>query len=379
VRVRFGNLAESEKRELAELDTRARSAFARLERARSDSARFELLGAIHPGLDVERAAGGGWVIRALSPKFVPIAERVVSHAPGELSVQSHRPALSTAAALARLPRLGAADFAAARVRAGFTRGHLLELVLSVPGGVGSDDERAHAERLVWDVVGERRADHWIGAVEVTPAPRRGSLPILSTPAAEEPTFPLTELAASLDAAIAALHSSLPDAPLFAGGGGDWTMFELDPEPATDFAAKDDLVMAVTRLPELMKCYLEGSPFASARFSRHGECFLHLKYENPGEPEARLSRRDALERTLDRALVAAQAGRVIGGGLGLRYSYLDFALSALDSGLSLVQRVAQAEKLPKRSWIQAFDSELSAEWLEIWPGTAPPPLARQPAG
>jgi hypothetical protein len=107
--------------------------------------------------------------------------------------------------------------------------------------------------------------------------------------------------------------------------------------------------------------------------------LHLKYENPGEPEARLSRRDALERTLDRALVAAQAGRVIGGGLGLRYSYLDFALSALDSGLSLVQRLAQAEKLPKRSWIQAFDSELSAEWLEIWPGTAPPPLARQPAG
>ncbi len=65
-----------------------------------------------------------------------------------------------------------------RVRAGFTRGHLLELVVSVPGGKGDDAERELAERLVWDIAGERRADDWIGGVEVEAAPRGGPLRVL---------------------------------------------------------------------------------------------------------------------------------------------------------------------------------------------------------
>jgi hypothetical protein len=266
------------------------------------------------------------------------------------------------------------DFARARVRAGFTRGHLLELVLSLPGGTGSERERSLAERLVWDIAGERRADHWIGGVEVAAAPRGGPLKVLSSSADAEATFALSDLTPSLDAAIGALVDSLPAAPLFAGGGGEWTLFELDPEPAADFAQKDDLVMAVTRVPELLKCYLEAAPFASLRFSRHGELFFHLKYESAGAAESRLAQREKLEQSLDRALVAAEAGRVVGGGLGLRYSYLDVGLSSPGPGLELVRQVARSEALAQRSWIECFDTELASEWLEIWPGAPAPPRA-----
>jgi hypothetical protein len=378
VRVGPGNLSGREQEELAALERRSRRAFTAFSRGNADSG-LVALRAVHPGVDAELAAGGALVIRARAPEFTPIAERVASLAPPELPVLTHRPALSIAEALARLPRLGSVDFEHARVRAGFSRGHLLELVLTVPGGSGSESERALAQRLVWDIAGERRANHWIGAVEVAPAPRRGPLKLLPASTAAETGFELAELTASLDAAIAALSSSLPEAPLWSAGGGDWTMFELDPEPAPDFAEKDDLVMAVTRVPELLKCYLEGSPFASVRFSRHGESFFHLKYESRGEPETRLEQRERLERVLDAELVRAELGRVVGGGLGLRYSYLDFGISSVERGLSLLRRLGQAEKLPRRSWVQAFDSELAAQWFEIWPGAAGPPERAHPAG
>ena len=40
------------------------------------------------------------------------------------------------------------DFSLARARAGFARGHLLDVVLHVPGGKGDDRECEAAERLV---------------------------------------------------------------------------------------------------------------------------------------------------------------------------------------------------------------------------------------
>ena len=376
MRVRLGQLSALEKREIALLEQRAREAFAAVER-QGPGEGLPLLSSLHPNLGAERAADGTLIVRARAPEFVPLAERVVSLAPVGLGVSSHRPALSLASALALVPRGGAADFSSVRVRAGFTRGHLLELVLSLPGGAGSDEERALSERLVWDIAGERRADHWIGAVEVAPAPRNGPLKVLSV-AASEQGFPLAELGASLDAAIAGLTATLPESPLWEQGGGDWTMFEVEPEALADYSEKDDLVLAITRVPELLRCYLEGSPFASLRFSRHGELFFHLKYESEGNPDERLSRRNALEQRLDSELIAARAGRVVGGGLGLRYSYLDFAFSELELGLRLVAERARAEKLPQRSWLQPFDSELAGEWLEIWSGAEAPPRRQRAA-
>ena len=325
---------------------------------------------VHPGLSVERFEDG-LIVRARSRELCPLAERVVALAPLNLTVLAHRPRLEWSAALARAALRGGPDFRGASVRAGFTRGHLLELVVSVPGGKGNDAERELAERLVWDIAGERCADDWIGAVEVEAAPRGGPLRVVREQSDGTPRLSLGELSAALDAAIAGVVAGLPEGPLYAAGGGEWNLFELDPESADDYPQKDDLVMAVTRVPELLKCFLEASPVSSLRFSRH-ERFFFLKYESRGQPESRLAEREALERALDRYLIAGRAGRVVGGGLGLRYSYVDVALNRVDRGLSLICEVAREEGLPRQSWIECFDSDFANEWLEVWPGAEVPP-------
>lgn len=62
------------------------------------------------------------------------------------------------------------------------------------------------------------------------------------------------------------------------------------------------------------------------------------------------------------------GALTGVGLGLRTSYLDFALSDLELGLARVLPRLRELDVPRRSFIQFFDSELSEEWLSIWPGS-----------
>lgn len=277
-----------------------------------------------------------------------------------------------ALALERAKASSGLDLRRARARAGFSRGHLLEIVLALPGGSGSDAERDAAEELVWSMAGRARADAWIGSVEVVAAPRGGPLKVLAGSAGPEFSLELAELVPALEAALGGLEASLPETPLFRAGGGDWTLFELEPEAADDYARKDDLVMAVTRVPELLKCYLEHAPFSSQRFSRHGELFFHLKYESRGAPEGRLAAREELEAVLERSLVQAEAGRVVGGGLGLRYSYVDFVLSAIGEGLERVRTVAHEKTLPKRAWIECFDDALRAQWIEIQANCPAPP-------
>jgi hypothetical protein len=264
--------------------------------------------------------------------------------------QSRAPSLDVA--LDRVRAATELDLRVARARAGFTRGHLLEIVFSLPGGSGNERERSAAQDLVWEIVGARRAQDWIGAVELVAAPRGGPLKLIASKPGHD--FPL-----ALD-------------ELWRSAGGDWTLFELEPEAAEDFAQKDDLVMAVTRVPELLKCYLARAPFSSLRFSRHGELFFHLKYESRGKPETRLAVRERLEAELDRELAGAEAGRVVGGGLGLYYSYVDFALSSIEAGLKLVASCAREQNLPARTWIECFDDELRADWVEIRPDTPAPP-------
>jgi hypothetical protein len=371
VRVRFGDLAPPERQALEALDQRAREAFAASRRAGTDAHALRVaFERVHPGLSVERF-DQGLIVRARSRELCPLAERVAKQAPPNLTVHTHRPRLAWTEALTRAESRGGPDFRGARVRAGFTRGHLLELVVSVPGGKGDDAERELAERLVWDIAGERRADDWIGGVEVEAAPRGGPLRVLHERPDDAARLPLSELSAALDAAISGVEAGLPEAPLHDSGDGEWNLFELDPETAGDYPQKDDLVMAVTRVPELLKCFLEASPVSSLRFSRH-ERFFFLKYESNGHPESRLAERETLERALDRYLIAGRAGRVVGGGLGLRYSYVDVALSKLDQGLALICEAAREEGLPQRSWIECFDSDFADEWLEVWPGAAVPP-------
>jgi hypothetical protein len=284
------------------------------------------------------------------------------------------PAVPIPKALEAVRTVHGVDFSDARARAGFSRGHLIDVVLSLPGGRGSDREHDAARTLLLALLGEARVADWLGEVSIEPAPRGGLLRVLDSRAKPARFFPVSELGQTFERAIAGLYAGLPDKPLWSTGGEQlWTMLEASAERADDYPAQDDLLLASTYLPEMLKCFLGGSPFASSRFSRHGELFADLKSESRSDdPRLSLSTRRVLEDALDAALVSERAGRVVGSGLGIRYSYVDFALSNVESGLSVVANVARRIGLSERSWVLFCDTALEDEWAPVHSGAPAPP-------
>jgi hypothetical protein len=285
-----------------------------------------------------------------------------------------KPAVPPALALEAVRATTGVDLSKSRARAGFSRGHLIDVVLSLPGGVGSAHEHSAAQALMGSLLGDARASDWLGALSVEPAPKGGPLRVLDSRAPPDRFFPLVELPEAFERAITGLYASLPEGPLWSLGGEElWTLFEVSAEPADDYPEKDDLLLATTYLPEMLKCHLAGSRFASSRFSRHGELFSYLKIERGSDdPRVSLSARRVLEDALDAALVSERSGRVVGSGLGIRYAYVDFALFDVDTALDAVSEVARRVGLPERSWMLFCDTELSDEWAPIHPKAPSPP-------
>ncbi len=291
-----------------------------------------------------------------------------------LAPERGKPAVSLAEALAAVRTGHGIDFANARARAGFSRGHLIDVVLSLPGGDAGDREHEAAQALLSALLGQARTADWLGEVMLEPAPRGGLLRVLDSRGTADRFFPLSELPRTFERAIAGLYAGLPEKPLWSLGGELlWTMLEASAERAEDYAAQDDLLLASTYLPEMLKCFLGGSPFASSRFSRHGELFAYLKAESRSDdPRLALSARRVLEDALDAALVSERAGRVVGSGLGIRYSYVNFALSSVEKAIVLVADVARRVGLPERSWVLFCDSALEDEWAPVHPRAPAPP-------
>jgi hypothetical protein len=294
-----------------------------------------------------------------------------------LSPERGRPASPLATALATVRTETGVDFSRAVARAGFTRGHLLDVVIKLPGARGSRGEGDAAELLVLEVLGEAAADDWVNQVTLEPAPHGGALSVLQSRPEAGSYFPLAELPAAVTAAARGLSAGLPGDPLWASGGEQrWTLLELDVDPADDYARQADVALCSTFMPEMLRCYLYGSPFASRRFSRHGEIFAYLKHLSAGGgARDALAARRVLEDALDAALVVERCGRVVGSGMGVVYSYVDFALSSLERGVDVIRTIASRVGLPPRSWLLFCDSALSDDWVAVHPAAPAPPGQR----
>jgi hypothetical protein len=250
------------------------------------------------------------------------------------------PARTLAEALAVTQERHGVDFGAARARAGVARGHLLDVVVELPGGRADAREHDALDTLLELLLGEARVDDWLGDATVLPAPRGGALKVVQSRPAAASFFGLAELEPALEAAVAGIHAGLPDAPLWSLGGEQrWYLLELE-GTSEQPGPESDLVLVSTCMPELMKSYLAGAPFASTRFTRFHELFAYLRYESDETDVRRaLARRRVLEDALDAALVSERAGRVIGGGMGVRHSQVHFALERPAHGVTVVRQIA----------------------------------------
>ena len=160
-----------------------------------------------------------------------------------------------------------------------------------------------------------------------------------------------------------------------GYGADnesYHVYRAEPDEADDYPGRSDLTVAVTRVPELFEATCSDEPFRSGDFATRGEIFCFLKVDGSDADDMVFEDRDAIERAMEQALSATHSGWLLGGATGLRYSYVDFAVTDFDVAMSALRQVLREGKIPRRSWILYFYTSLEDEWEGIWDDSPPPP-------
>lgn len=292
------------------------------------------------------------------PRERPLAELIREHAPAEWQVEVGKPPQPLADCISTH------DVADARARVGFTRGHLMEIVVFAPAVVGwaEKEAEAHAYDVSADLLGSVVFERWVGAVGAGLAPRRGSLRLAGRYADYDDALPIAQLAETVDRAASAVVAGLPERPFFERHQElGWVGFEVEP---LDELGPPERVLASTCAPELLKCWLEQEPFSSERFSRAGEHFGQLVIPHAGAGlSAAVARRDALEQRLNERLVAERVGCVIGSGVGPAQTFLDLALGARERALPIVQDLVRDVGVEGVSY-QPFDDALQDERIPL---------------
>jgi hypothetical protein len=269
-------------------------------------------------------------------------------------------------------------------------GSKIQLTFFLADCEGPLDAKARTAAFVAteELLGEERLDQWIGEIGVAPPPKRGLLAALrrSEPQPDPRELrPLDSLQPRVDALVEELVARLPESPCFRFiHDCQWSSYTLEPESRTglkpvppeesdDYAGRADLLVAVTGRPDVFEAGHGQGLFHSRCLSRHGETFCYLKIDGAeGLANSRFEDRAAIEDGLNAALVPAQAGCVIGGGTGLRYSYVDLALVNLAAARQIIRDVLLEGGVPHRTWLLFFDASLSREWIGIHDDTPPPP-------
>lgn len=214
------------------------------------------------------------------------------------------------------------------------------------------------------LLGEADLDKWIGAIEVDNKPKDSS---------EE--FPIDQLG---DIFIKKLHEikyyQLEEPHYKLSQTASWSMVKLKPEESDDYPQQKDIFVSKTMNQPMWQSFHSGNLFYSERFSKFGEIFCYIKIDgSKGLGGKKFEDKGDIEDAVDKVLIENEAGCFIGGGTGLKYSYIDLALTDVEKGIKLIKELLQEGEINKNAWIQFFDSELEFEWVGIWDDSPKPPL------
>ena len=209
------------------------------------------------------------------------------------------------------------------------------------------------------LLGEEQLDRWLGTLD-------------SLSAAPD-DFPLAE-AASGFTRIKEQNLATRPHQLCLERANDcaWTGWKLKPEKADEYARQNDLFVGRSCYPEAWTAAHSSEIFHSSRFSDR-ELFCYLKLDGKDGIESELFADKAeIEDAIDAELVPRRLGGAFGGGTGLRYSYIDLAVTDLRAAIPVIRDVLRKGHIPKRSWLLFFDDEWASEWVGIYPDTPEPP-------
>jgi hypothetical protein len=338
------------------------------------------LGAVHPNLmwEFAPAVRGDGHRLVITPEAAhqlrPLVRAILARAPVIAGWEFYEYRLAEDLESAQLTVEARTGVDLGEFKARVSRGDLqrIDLVYTSPGVADAQDSPANNAAFVATetLLGEQCLNNWVGAIEVAPPPRaKGSN-------GSNGFHDLAGLKETVGAVIDSIREQLPPRPHYDWvEGAEWTMWQLQPEQADDYLEQQDLFVGKSVNQEQWTAAHSGGVFSSERFSRCGETFCYVKFDGAEVlPEGGFADKAEIEEALDAALKPDKLGCHIGGGTGLRYSYVDLALTDVDRGIQAARKRLQAGKAPKRSWIQFFDSDLAAEWVGVYDDTPPPPMA-----
>jgi hypothetical protein len=333
---------------------------------------YDHLGAIDENLCWEFGAGvnGGHrlVITPESRRELrPLVETILARAPklAGWEFYPYRLAETVTQAQGMLEAFGLPPLPDARVLATPGAHNLIDLTFLAPTVQDIDDERAlHAAfKLTEVILGEDVLDSWIGGIRFEKA---------TTPALD--AVALSEMRRSVEKCISQMKENLPLHPAWHDeSAARGTVWQLEPQRHTDYAGQLDMFVGRSMHPDMWMAAHSDAPFYSERFSAHGETFCYVKIDGTVDLSGELFKDKAeIENALDAVLIPAKTGAGVGGGTGLRYSYIDLALSDLEKGISQIIGVLREGKINERTWILFFDDIYREEWVGVWDHSPPPP-------
>lgn len=318
-----------------------------------------------------RGKGHRLVITPEWAKFLrPLTNTILERAPQLKGWEflGYRPHEDLAGAQATVEARTGGDLTDVVFSAQLGKHNLIDLRICSPRTLDADDQPAGRDAFVAveTLLGEERLEKWIGLIEVGPVPADRKKAGL---------LPLDRLRARTDALVNQITDQLPGRPYCQRTGEDeWALYRLEPEKADDYPCQSDLYLGKSRDQTLWIAAHSGVAFVSERFSRCGETFCYVKIEGKdGLAQSKFADKAAIEDALDAVLQPAGLGCHIGGGTGLRYSYIDLALTDVAKGIQAVRHCLREGQVPARSWILFCDDDLAGEWIGIHNDAPPPPL------
>ncbi len=151
------------------------------------------------------------------------------------------------------------------------------------------------------------------------------------------------------------------------------MFQMQPVEQVDYPDRSDLFVGYSLIPALWERFHSAEVVRSSDFSTCGETFCYLKIDGINGLEGSVfADKSQIEDTLEESLRHFKVGCVVGSGTGLRYSYVDFAITDVAMACGIIRKVLCAGKIPKMSWILFFDSDKAEQWIGVWDDTPAPP-------
>ena len=328
-----------------------------------------------------RGAGHRLVITPESDYHLrPLVQSILERAPqlGGWEFYEHRLAEDIESAKFTVEGRTGCDLSEMKFRASRGELHRIDLNFGTPTKSRIKDQSAFNAAFVAaeSLLGEQVLNDWIGHIDVSPIQDPSRLTTWLGLAKKQPQWiGLDRLNDTVNSLIGSIHDQLPPGPHYEWvADSKWTLWELKPETADDYSEQTDLIIGKSANPAMWTAAHSNVRFCSSRFSRCHETFCYVKLDGTdGFDQAEFADKSDVEDALDEVLKPQKLGCQIGGGTGLRYAYIDLALTDVHQGVEAIKQRLRAGKVPNRSWIQFFDSDLASEWIGIYDNSPPPTL------